>query len=51
MQLQCAWLQESDNMMQLAWIRGLFVTVTTSHCVQPEVMEWLDQNACTKVCN
>jgi len=27
-------------MMLLAWIRGLFVTVTTAHCMQPEVMEW-----------
>jgi len=27
-------------MMLLAWIRGLFMTVTTSHCMQPEVMQW-----------
>jgi len=26
-------------MMLLAWIRGLFVTVTASHCMHPQVME------------
>lgn len=27
-------------MMLLASNRGLFVTVTASHCMHPEVMEW-----------